>query len=482
MPIPPLPAQPRVVIAGAGVAALEALLALRVLAGSRPDICLLAPDSSFLYRPVSVAEAFDAGEAREFELAPILTDQGATRSVGRLVAVDPQERVAHTSTGTRLTYDELVVAVGAHPEPAIPGAHTFRGRGDVAGLRATLDDLANERIASVAFVVPAHTAWTLPAYELALLTAAFASARNLYARVIVVSPEEDPLELFGSHASEAIAELLAARRIELHLLARAARVDGRVLRLEGGGALQADRVVALPRLAGPNIAGLPNDAEGFIPIDAHGRVRGLDGVYAAGDGSAFPLKQGGLAAQQADAVAEVIAQRAGEPLTPRPFSPVLRGLLLTGGVPVYLRAGPGALRREPTTANERGPDQPWPRARHRAPSSSSTRALWWPPGKIAGRYLAPYLATARPRPLAHAPLLDSFTVRDAQALEGEQADALELTLLLAEYDARWGDFELALRTLDAAEDLAGQLPDAYLDRRREWRRELAREPRDPAAA
>jgi len=36
----------------------------------------------------------------------------------------------------------------------------------------------------------------------------------------------------------------------------------------------------------------------------------------------------------------------------------------------------------------------------------STRALWWPPGKIAGRYLAPYLATARPRVLADEPLID----------------------------------------------------------------------------
>jgi sulfide:quinone oxidoreductase len=472
----------RVVIAGAGVAALESLLALRVLAGSRVDVCLLAPESSFLYRPVSVAEAFDAGEAREFELAPILAEQGATRSVGRLVAVDAGARVAHTSTEARLDYDELVVTVGARVQPAIPGALTFRGRSDVAELRGVLADLAAERIASIAFVVPPHSSWALPAYELALLTAAFASARNLCARVLVVSPEEDPLELFGSHASTAISELLAARHVELHLLTRAARVEGRMLELAGGGTLHADRVVALPRLSGPGIAGLPHDEEGFIPIDAHGRVRGLDGVYCAGDGCAFPLKQGGLATQQADAIAEVIAQRAGEPLTPRAFAPVIRGLLLTGGVPVYLRAGPGALRREPTTANERGPDRPWPAARRRAPSSSSTRPLWWPPGKIAGRYLAPYLATARPRPLAHAPLFDAVTAREEGTREGEQADALELTLLLAEYDARWGDYALALRTLDAAEDLAGELPDSYHDRRREWRRELAREQHDPAVA
>jgi len=43
---------------------------------------------------------------------------------------------------------------------------------------------------------------------------------------------------------------------------------------------------------------------GFIDTDAHGRATGLDGVLAAGDMTAFPIKQGGLVAQQADAVAE----------------------------------------------------------------------------------------------------------------------------------------------------------------------------------
>src|SRR5215212_4729348 len=83
---------------------------------------------------------------------------------------------------------------------------------------------------------------------------------------------------------------------------------------------------------------LPADADGFVPVDEYGRVTGAGGVYAAGDATTFPLKQGGLATQQADVVADSIAAEIGAIAAAAPFTPVLRGLLLTGGAPIYLRA------------------------------------------------------------------------------------------------------------------------------------------------
>ena len=121
------------------------------------------------------------------------------------------------------------------------------------------------------------------------------------------------------------------------------------------------------------MAGLPHDGEGFIPVDTHARIQHLDDAYAAGDATTCPIKQGGVAAQQADAAAETIAAELGAELEPQPFRPVLRGLLLTGATPRYMRA---------EVAGGRGDH--WP---------VSESALWWPPDKIAGRYLAPYLAT-----------------------------------------------------------------------------------------
>jgi sulfide:quinone oxidoreductase len=101
-------------------------------------------------------------------------------------------------------------------------------------------------------------------------------------------------------------------------------------------------------------------------------VRGIEGVFAAGDATAFPIKQGGVAAQQADAVAEAIAYAAGADISPQPFRPILRGTLLTGTVARYLRADISG------TAGDN--------------SMISTEALWWPPNKLCGRYLAPYLS------------------------------------------------------------------------------------------
>jgi sulfide:quinone oxidoreductase len=134
-------------------------------------------------------------------------------------------------------------------------------------------------------------------------------------------------------------------------------------------------VIATPRLEGPRLEGVPEDADGFIPTDSFGRVGGLEsaGVFAAGDATSFPVKQGGLAAQQADAAAEMIAADAGAPVDPTPFHPVLRGLLLTGAEPSYLRA-------EITGG-------------HGETSVADSEPLWWPPSKIAGRYLAPHLAS-----------------------------------------------------------------------------------------
>ena len=279
-----------------------------------------------------------------------------------------------------------------------------------------------------------------------------------------MTPEEEPLELFGPAAARAIEPMLKARGIRLRTSSRPALVRDRVLVLAGGGEVYVDRVITLPQLEGPSLPGLPHDKHGFIPVDSHGRVSGLDDVYAAGDATTFPLKQGGLAAQQADAVAEMIAAELGVPLTPKPFHPVLRGLLMTGGAPLYLRAEPQRLPREATVAIEA---KPLHRSAREA-SSAAGQPLWWPPAKIAGRYLDPFLATARPQPLSSELLSDRVAVPGLPLSEAEFQDALELALLLADCDARWGDYGAALNALDAAQALQGSLPPEYEARRREW--------------
>ena len=99
-------------------------------------------------------------------------------------------------------------------------------------------------------------------------------------------------------------------------------------------------------------------------------MQGLDDVYAAGDGTNFPIKQGGIGTQQADAAAEHIAARMGAAIEPAPFHPILRGKLLAGDESLNLSADVAGGAGEGAVSDD---------------------YLWWPPQKIGGRYLAPYL-------------------------------------------------------------------------------------------
>jgi sulfide:quinone oxidoreductase len=361
-----------VLVAGGGVAALETALALRHLATGLVEVELVAPELHFFYRPLAVAEPFGAGRVHRWELDDLVRAAGGSFVPGELAAVDPDAHAAELTNGLRLEYDALVLATGARPQPAVPGALTFRGPADVDAMRDLLAEILRGEARRIVFAVPSGIVWPLPIYELALLTATELEARAVEASLAVVTSEPAPLALFGGAASAAVAAALAERGIEVLASAYPVDLAGGLLACVGADPLPADRVVALPRLAGPELGGVPHDQNGFVPIDEHSRVRGLPDVYAAGDLTTFPIKQGGLATQQADAAAEAIAAVAGAPLEPRPFAPVLRALLLTGKSPAFLRVELGGGHGETSTAA----DEP----------------LWWPPGKIVGRYLAPFLA------------------------------------------------------------------------------------------
>ena len=450
--------RPRVLIAGGGVAAIEALLALRHLVGEQVSIQLLAPDHVFFHRPSSVARPFGLGGPAQLDLATLARDHKAQLWHARLEGVDPARRVALIAGGEAAPYDVLIVAVGTNQRPAVPGAITFAGPGQAAEVAALLDAVERGESRRLVFAVPAGATWSLPIYELAMMAAVDLrdrGARN--ATLSLVTPEDEPLRIFGAAAGAALREMLDARGVALLTNTRPLTVREGLLDVEPGPPLRADAVVSLPALDGPALDGLPADPRGFIPTDAYGRVPGVAGVYAAGDATTFPVKQGGLATQQADAVAEAVAADLGLGPDPSPFRPVMRGLLLTGGAPLYLRA------------QLTGDEAPTSRALR---GEVSSRALWWPPGKVAGRYLAPYLGTARPVGLSDEPLRDRTPAGASPA--GDRDDAFQLALLLAEEDARVGDYRQALHALDAAAALAGGvLPEKWTESRERWQRELA---------
>jgi sulfide:quinone oxidoreductase len=367
--------KPHVLIVGGGPAGLETLIGLRELAGDRISIELVATKPEFEYRPLAVGEPFGTTATRRYDLPAIAAAHDASFVTGTVERVDTGERRAWlTDRQGELGFDILVMAVGGRPETPLPDAVTILGREYTARFRTVLHELEERRIRSVAFVVPGGVVWPLPLYELALMTASRVEEKGLRkVRLSLVTHEDEPLGIFGLEAASSVRAMLEERGVELHTSRYPGAVEDGMLSLTPASAepVPAARVVTLPVLTGPRIGGLPHDSQGFIPVDSHGLVDGEADVYAAGDATTFPIKQGGIATQEADAVAESIAARVGAGLEPQPFRPVLRGMLLTGDTPRYMRA---------EISGGRGED--WEVSKH---------ALWWPPSKIAGRYLSPYL-------------------------------------------------------------------------------------------
>jgi sulfide:quinone oxidoreductase len=363
-----------VVICGGGIAGLEALMALRDLGEDRLELTLVAAVPEFIYRPLTVEEPFTLQPAERRALEPVAAELGAGFVQASLTRVLPSEHSVELSDGSRLEYDALVICVGGRPRPAYRNATSF----DAAREFLEIDDLIEAgRGGRIAFVVPPGVTWPLPIYELALMTERRTrSVGDEAVPCLVVTPEPAPLIMFGRPASNAVAALLKTRGIDLETGVYAHESErGELVLAPGERRLDAAQVVALPIIEGPRIAGLSADDKGFILIDQHARVRGANDVYAAGDGTNFPIKQGGLATQQADAAAEHIAARAGAELEPQPFRPVLRGKLLTGDESVHLRHDPAGGAGEGVASED---------------------YLWWPPHKVAGRYLSAWLAQEIP--------------------------------------------------------------------------------------
>ena len=291
-------------IVGGGVAGLETLLALRAMAGDRVDITILAPEAKFVNRSMAVDRPSDSRAVRGLRLGDITADLDARWHRGVLERVEPERQVIVTEDGRELHYDRLVLALGARTEREWQANDvlTYRDAGDAHEYRRLLRQLKDGRISRVAFVKPVGASWPLPLYELTLAAAAECDAWGVEVELSLVTPEVEPLEIFGAPASAAVREALDAARVRLYAGSRG--VPSRPGRLhvspgEPAAPCRPHRHLAAAR--GTKLRGVPCDPAGFVRTDAHGRVLGMRDVFAAGDATAFPIKQGGLAAQQADA-------------------------------------------------------------------------------------------------------------------------------------------------------------------------------------
>jgi sulfide:quinone oxidoreductase len=364
----------RVLIAGGGVAALEAAIALQDLAGDRAEGQMCSPREDFIYRPFAVAEPYGASRPMRYDLAELAERCGAGYHRATIGSIDGEAKRAHTHDGEEIAYDHLILACGTRLLAGVSGAVTFWGVADDGRVVDVVRDLRERKVRRVAFTMPGGGTWALPLYELALLAESELSKQGIEdASLVVVTPEDAPLHLFGRAASERVSELLDERGIEVVTGVVPINFEEGRLSLSPRATVEADAVLSLPRMEGRRIGGVPHDLAGFVPVDDHGRVRGMQSVYAAGDVTSFPVKQGGIATQQADAAAEAIAAELGCDVATEPFDPILRGVLWTGAEPLYLS---GYLA-----------------GGHGETSSASHEPAWdgAAEGKIVSRYLTPFL-------------------------------------------------------------------------------------------
>jgi sulfide:quinone oxidoreductase len=366
---------PRVLITGGGIAALEAALALRKLATDRVELELLSSAEHFVYRPHQILEPFRLAPAERIPWTDIAAEIGLSRIPHDVQTIDSEASAVRTTAGLWQPYDALVIAVGAVTHQALPGSVTIGAPGASYALRRLLSRVRVGATRDLVFVAPPECAWTIALYELALLSADAAAQAGTHPDFKLVTAESEPLAVLGPEATAMVRELLDRAGIELFTGRVASRFENRRLQTDSAEEIIAEAAIALPHLSGPSLAGVASTPGGFLATDADGLVLGEENIYAAGDATDQRIKQGGLAAQQADIVAQAIAARAGAAIPPDHASPVLRATLITGAAPRYLRRELGA-DADVATVTEIAQDAPW-----------------WPATKVMGRYLAPYLAT-----------------------------------------------------------------------------------------
>jgi sulfide:quinone oxidoreductase len=370
----------RVLVVGGGIAGMEAAIALRELAGDLADVTICSPREDFVYRPFAVAEPYGASHGTRHRLWQLTERCDASFHLGSIGFVDDGARRARTDDGGEIDYDYMVLACGSRLLAGVSGAVTFWGGADDARVQGVVRDLRERRVRRVVFTMPGGGTWALPMYELALLARSELSRAGVGdAGLAIVTPEDAPLHLFGPVASARVGELLAQREIEVIVGATPVEYDGGRLSVSPSATVEADAVISLPRIEGRRIGGIPHDPDGFVAVDKRGRVNGLRHVMAAGDVTSFPVKQGGIATQQADLAAEAIAAELGRALTVHPFDPILRGVLWNGADPLYLFNHLAGGHGETSSASDQPP---------------------WQGGdvdKIVGRYLTPFLRSCLPQ-------------------------------------------------------------------------------------
>ena len=294
--------EPHIVILGAGFGGLAAATELNHLAGEgKVRVTLVERNRHF---SMGFSMQWTLVGRRPLEAGLRSFDNLAARHVAFLhdevVGIDTAARAVFTRS-RRLDYDALLVATGAELAPEVipglsEGAFNLCDGPSVLQLRAAVETLKRGTLLIAVTTVPFKCP---PApYEYALLLDDVLRQRGVRddVRVVMTTPEPQPMPVAGKAVGDAVKALLADRGIEYFPARKITGVDARrrVVSYEGSPQIAYDLFAAMPPHRAPKVvreAGLA-DASGFVPVDLRTMRTAVDGVYAVGDVAALKLPGG----------------------------------------------------------------------------------------------------------------------------------------------------------------------------------------------
>ena len=189
----------QVLIAGGGVAGIEALLALRDLAGDRVEVTLVAPSPDFIYKPLTVEAPFSSEPPIQLDLPALVEESGGTFVQKGVRRLDPDAETVELDDGSSLGFDAAIVCIGAKPRVAFGHAETLRTSGEPIDIDGLLRTAAEHESGRIAFVVPPTGSWPLPVYELALMAERRARELSVEVGITIRTPEPEPLRRVRPH-------------------------------------------------------------------------------------------------------------------------------------------------------------------------------------------------------------------------------------------------------------------------------------------
>jgi len=285
-----------ILIAGGGFAGLwAALSAQREIEASAADIrvTVISDDDHLTLRP----RLYEAEPERfRVPLRPIFDAVGVRFLSGRVSVLDSAGAAVAGDGGLgTVAYDRLILATGSQLAPLpVPGAETHAFDVDnwraAMALDAHLADLATlpqPPVGDTVVVIGGGFTGIEIALEMRDRIASHADpARAAAARIILVEQADVVGEELGDNPRPTIEAALAEARVEIHLGATVAAINGDGVSLSNGKSIDAQTVVvAVGMRASPLTAelGVDRDALGRLPVDEMLRVIGVPGIYATGD-------------------------------------------------------------------------------------------------------------------------------------------------------------------------------------------------------